>query len=477
VVGGVISHKIVDELRGMVGNDNVLTEEFELLPYTRDHQMVKYSEQFMYKPEVVVLPETSDQVAHIVCLANKERIPVVPRGAGTGMTGNCVPICRGILLDMKKMSRIIEIDKGNMVVTTQSGICLEKLDEELRKHGFICGHDPASFPSATVGGAISTNGLGCRAAKYGPMAQQVVGLKVVLPTGELIKVGGGTSGKVGKTSVGYGALRSLFIGTWGTLGIVTEATLRIFPLPEKVYVTSIAFKDLKSATEAAYNMIMADMPLSLFGIYDKHKIAAARRMDPNYPDENCTMTIGFEGAKEVVEAARKRAIEICKKAGGKDLGPEIGMKDWEGRHDFYPDLTSLGPGMWQDEEGAVPFTHSIDALKQFHEILKKYDIEDWGGEIWTVQPPLVSVLWKVDERNEDKWQDYVNASKEIAEVYMREGGTISTCHGLGTRREEDLMPLELGPEIYEIMKKIKKVIDPNNIMNPGRMGLDDAYKE
>jgi glycolate oxidase len=219
------------------------------------------------------------------------------------------------------------------------------------------------------------------------------------------------------------------------------------------------------------------MPLSLFGIYDRHKIEAARRMDPNYPDENCTMTIGFEGAKEVVEAAMKRAIKICKEAGGKDLGPEIGMKDWEGRHDFYPDLTSLGPGLWQDEEGAVPFTRSIEALKQFHEILKKYAIEDWGGEIWTVQPPLVSVLWRVDERDEDKWQDYLRASREIAETYMREGGTISTCHGLGTRREEDLIPVELGRQVHGIMKKIKKMLDPNNVMNPGRMGLDAAYKE
>jgi glycolate oxidase len=473
----MISSDIVDELRCIVGSQNTLTEDSEMLPYSKDHQMVRYSEQFKYRPDIVVLPESSDQVARVIQLANKKKIPIVPRGAGTGMTGNCVPIRGGILLDMKKMSKIVEIDKGNMVATVQAGICLEKLDEELRKEGFVCGHDPASFPSATVGGAISTNGLGSRAAKYGPMAHQVVGLEVVLPTGERIKVGGGTSGKVGKTSVGYGALRTLFIGTWGTLGVVTQATLRIFPVPEKLFVTSMAFKSVKSATEAAYKMIMADLPLSLFGIYDRYKIKAARRMDPTYPDEKCTMTIGFEGAKEVVEAAARRARIICKKAGGKDLGPKIGMKDWEGRHDFYPDLTSLGPGMWQDEEGAVPFTKYIDALAQFHAILKKYDIEDWGGEIWTVQPPLVSVLWRVDERREDKWQDYIKASKEIAETYMREGGTMSTCHGLGTRREEALMPRELGLEVYKIMQKIKKTMDPNNIMNPGRMGLDDAYKE
>jgi glycolate oxidase len=471
-----VTPEILKKMQQIVGANNILKETHGLIPYTRDHQMVRFSEQFAYKPEVVVLPETSDQVAEIVRLANEEKIPVVPRGAGTGMTGNCVPIRGGILVDMKKMARIIEVDKQNMVVVVQAGICLEKLDEELRKHGLICGHDPASFPSATVGGAISTNGVGSRAAKYGPMREQVVGLEVVLPTGELIKVGGGTSGKIGKTSVGYEAIRSLFIGTWGTLGIVTEATLRVFPLPELIYVTSIAFKDLKSATKAAYDLMIAGIPLSLFGIIDRQKILTARRMDPTYPNENCIMTIGFEGPKEVVEAAKKRAVEICEKNGGKDLGPEVGNKDWEGRHDFYPCLTSLGPGVWQDEEGAVPFSRAVNALKQFHEILKKYNIDDWGGEIWTVQPPLVSVLWRVDERNEDKWQDYINASKEIAEIYLREGGTVSAAHGLGTRREEQFIPIELGPA-YELMKKLKKTLDPNNIMNPGRFGLDAVYEE
>jgi glycolate oxidase len=472
----VDSH-IIKSLVEIVGTENLLVDDHELVPYTRDHQWVKYPDLFAFKPEVVILPESADQIVKIVHLANQERIPIVPCGARTGMTGNCVPLHGGIQVDMKKMNKIIEIDTDNMVAVVQSGISLYRLDRELRKHGFICGHMPGSQPTATVGGGISTNGWSEHRMKYGDIQDQITSLQVVLPTGELVKVGGGVSGKVEKSSVGFGTLKHLFIGAWGTLGIVTEATLRIFPAPEHVYSAAIAFDSLDQACKAACKMFMTDIPMSYLLVGDRNSVEFSRKVSPTYPDVNCVMTIIIEGNREIVETSKKLALKICEEFGGKDLGPEMGKAVWEEAYDAWGSwVTAYGPGYPLDEEGSIPYNRAPEVVRHFEEIFKKYDIDVIGIVVGLApQYPILGCFWRVDERNEKKWVDYKRVSEEIAEIYLKEGGTISMAHGLGTRREEKFLPVELGSS-YELMKKIKVMLDPNNIMNPGRFGLDDAYK-
>lgn len=471
----VDSHTIKSLVK-IVGTENVLVKDYELVPYTRDHQWVKYPDLFTFRPDVAVLPESADQIVNIVRLANRERIPIVPCGARTGMTGNCVPIYGGIQVDMKKMNRIIEIDDDNMVAVVQAGTSLYKLDQELRKHGFICGHMPGSQPTATVGGAISTNGWSEHRMKYGDIRDQVTSLQVVLPTGELVKVGGGVSGKVEKTSVGFGGLKHLFIGTWGTLGIVTEATLRIFPAPEQVYSAAIAFDSLDQACKAARKMFVMDIPFSYLLIGDHNSVQFSRKVSPTYPDVNCVMNFIIEGNREIVEASKKLALKTCEEFQGKDLGPELGKAVWEEAYNAWgPWVTAYGPGYPLDEEGAIPYNKAPEVARRFEEILKKYDIDNIGIVVGLAcQYPILGCFWRVDERNKKKWEDYKRVSKEIAEIYLKEGGTISMAHGLGTRREEEFLPVELGLA-YELMKKIKVMLDPRNIMNPGRFGLDTAY--
>jgi len=473
-----IDSHIVESLTEIVGPENVLADEHELIPYTRDHQWVKYSEMFTYKPEVVVLPESAEHVVKLVQFANQKQIPIVPCGARTGMTGNCVPLYGGIQVDMKKMNKIIEIDTENMVAVVQSGTSLYKLDRELRKHGFICGHMPGSQPTATVGGAVSTNGWSEHRMKYGDIQDQVTSLRVVLPTGELVKVGGGMSGKVEKSSVGFGALKHLFIGTWGTLGIITEATLRIFPAPECVYSAAIAFDSLDQACKAARQMFMSDIPMAYLLVGDRNTVEFSRKVSPTFPDVNCIMTIIIEGNKEIVETSKKLVFKICEEFRGKDLGPEIGKAVWEEAYDAWGTwVTAYGPGYPLDEEGAIPYNRAANVAKHFEEILKKYNIDVIGIVVGLApQYPILGCFWRVDERNEKKWEDYKRVSEEIAEIYLKEGGTISMAHGLGTRREEKFLPVELGTS-YELMKKIKLMLDPNNIMNPGRFGLNDAYNK
>ena len=374
-----VNSHITKALAEIVGTENVLVDDYELIPYTRDHQWVKRSDLFTSRPEVVVLPESAEQIVKIVYLANREKIPIVPCGARTGMTGNCVPIYGGIQVDMKKMNKIIEIDEDNMVAVVQAGISLYKLDQELRKRGFICGHIPGSQPTATVGGAISTNGWSERRMKYGDIRNQVTSLKVVLPTGELVKVGGGVSGKVEKSSVGFGGMKYLFIGTWGTLGIVTEATLRIFPTPEQVYTAAIAFNSLDHACKAARKMFMMDIPFSYLLIEDHNSVQFSRRISPTYPDVNCIMTFILEGNREIVEVSKKLALRVCKEFHGKNLGPEMGEAAFLSGYDAWgPWVTAYGPGYPLDEEGSIPYNRAPEVAKHFEEIMKKYGVDIIG---------------------------------------------------------------------------------------------------
>jgi len=471
-----VDQEVIAKIIQIVGRDNVLSEDYELVTYTRDHQWVKYTDLFACKPEVVVLPEKPSQVADIVQLANRERIPVVPCGARSGMTGNCVPIRGGIQVDMKKMNKIVEIDEENLVAVVQAGIALYRLDSELRKRRFICGHRPGSQPTATVGGSISTSGWSEYRMKYGDIREQVTSLKVVLPTGELIKLGGGASGKVEKTSVGYPGLKHLFIGTWGTLGIVTEATIRIFPKPEYAYSATIAFESFEGACEATTKMLLADIPFSYLLVGNRSSVEFSRRVSPTYPDVDSIMTFTLEGKREIVEASKNVALRMCAEFGAKDVGKEVGDATFLAGYDAWgPWVTAYGPGYPLDEEGAVPYKRAPAVAKEFEAILRKYRVDNIGIVVGLArQYPILGCFWRVDERNTQKWEDYKRVSKEIAEIYLREGGTVSMAHGLGTRREEEFLQVELANS-YDLMKKIKVMLDPNNIMNPGRWGLDTAY--
>lgn len=472
-----IDQNTIRSISEIVGKENVLTEDFELTAYTRDHQWLKYRDLFNFKPEVVALPKSEDEVVKIVQLANREKIPIVACGARSGMTGNCVPAHGGIQVDMKRMNKIIEIDEDNLVTVVQAGTSIFTLDRELRKRGFLCGHMPGSQPTLTVGGGISTSGWSEYRMKYGDIREQTTSLKVVLPTGELVKIGGGLSGKVEKSSVGYPGLKHLFIGTWGTLGIVTEATIRIFPVPEYSYTGSIAFDTFEKACEATTKMLLADIPFSYMLVGNRSSVDFSRKVSPTYPDVDSVMTFILEGKREIVEASKQIALKMCMEFGGRDIEKElVGTTFLSGYDAWGPWVTAYGPGYPLDEEGAVPYRRAPAVAKEFEAIMKKYNVDNIGIVVGlTRQYPILGCFWRVDERNEAKWQEYEQVSKEIAAVYLREGGTLSMAHGLGMRRNEDLLQSEVGLAYYELMKKMKVTLDPNNIMNPGRWGLDDAY--
>src|ERR687898_3310351 len=232
--------------------------------------------------DVVVLPTSAEQVSEVVKLANRERLPVVPRAGGTGLTDGAVPLRHGIMVDVKLMNRILEIDIADCMVTVQPGINMLKLSEELRRHGFIYPDDPASYPCSLVGGRIGTSGWSLIGARYGHTRDLVISFEMVLPTGEIIRVGDGGGRKVRKSSTGY-QLKHLFMGHQGTLGIVTEATLELVPRPETEFSAFFSYPDYETAWRSTGALAKSGLA-TLAGVvlFDEWKLAYLRRDDEAY---------------------------------------------------------------------------------------------------------------------------------------------------------------------------------------------------
>lgn len=485
-----ITSKIMEELENIVGPGNVLNQDFDRVCYSLDHSPVRFSKKFEYMPEVVVLPETTEQVAEIVHMANKERIPITPRGGATGIGAHVMPIYGGIVLDMKKMDKILELDEDNMLVVVQPGIVNWRLDQELHKRGYVNPHDPGSSPASTIGGAVATGGVGYRSSLYGPLTDQILGLEVVIPNGEVIRVGLGTgSTKISKSSTGYD-LKSLFVGSFGTLGVVTEVTLKIHPMPEAEESGLVGFRGFEEALDAAQNIRKLELPgLVIFVVYDEPSIETHKTLGVEYPPEAKAINwFVLSGTKEVVDTSRSKIIDISKQYGGWELPSETAKEYYADRHDGYVVATTVGKGIlgpgafWNSEETPIPASKALEYRNKVLEIAKKYDVRLVYEEIWFGDPQGVGndVFLEVDESNEDKWADYMAACREITREAVALGGSICSCIGFDKRKymrhDIQTLKMELGPAL-DVMRAIKKALDPNNIMNPGEMGLNFAYED
>ena len=330
-------------------------------------------------PDVVVLPTTAEQVAEVVKLANRHRIPVVPRAGGTGLTDGAVPLRHGIVVDVKLMNRILEIDLEDRTVTVQPGINMLKLNEELRQHGVIYPDDPASYPCSLVGGRIGTSGWSLIGGRYGHTRDLVISFQIVLPTGELIRVGDGGGRKIRKSSSGY-QLKHLFMGHQGTLGIVTEATLELVPRPEAEFAAFFSYPDYESAWRSTAALARSGLA-TLAGVvlFDEWKLDYLRRDDEAYipqPDSvRCVVATAMYGTTDEVHPGARRLLRIGRDTGGSYLGDEISQGDWASRHDRYatplhgrlPD-GQVVPMSWHCEDASINWTALPAVRQEWHAI-------------------------------------------------------------------------------------------------------------
>jgi len=441
----VSPQEIVKFLTGIVGKDNVLHESYDLTAYSRDRYPILTHPKLGVKPIAVVRPATIDEIRKIVLLANKHRIPLTPRGSGTNYAGSAVPVKGGVVLDLTKMNKILNINEDSMSVKVQAGVILQKLEEALNGKGFTFGHDPGSFPTATVGGCISTRSLGWRAGKYGDMGRLVVSLKAVLPTGVVFE-----TREVPTSSTGFD-VSSLFIGAEGTLGVITEAVLRIHPLPEKKVFLLYSFNSFEQAFKSLLKVLRTGLNPTSSLVED-------------YEDkQEAELFLYYEGVKEIVEAQVKRVVFILETEGGTKLDDKVAKEYWANRHDMFSQMNK--EGVADSIEPAVPANKTLEFYKFLKEWIKRSGVKVIGMSSW-VYPENLGMDIAFDET---KAEAYVVARDELVNKALELGGTVSYCVGVGLRFPH-LMRKEHG-SAFDVMKAIKRVMDPNNIMNPGGLGL------
>lgn len=487
---------LVQALRTVLADHQILTSKTDRYNRTRvpaPFPVHRWAERL---PDLAVLPTSTEQVAQVVRIANELRVPVVARDGGTGLTDGAVPLHGGIVVDLKAMNQIHELDLENRTVTVGTGINMLKLNEVLAKHGLFYPDDPASYPCSLVGGRIGTSGWSLIGSRYGHTRDLVLSFDHVLPTGDVMHVGDGIGHKISKSSSGY-QLKHLFMGHQGTLGIATRATLKLFPKPEAELSPFWAFDNYDDAYACTGALARAGVATFAGAVlFDEYKVAYLRRDDEAYiPQPNdvralaCAVMYGYE---DEVRVGGRRLFRIAKEHGARYLGDEISEGDWAARHDRYATplhgRTKDGqvvPMSWHCEDAAVNYTNVPAVSKAWHAIVadlrRKTDVfDDWGMFAYTSGSTGVDYLTEIDvgiweQRLDDAtWALWVDAKRDIAAAAIANQGSISACHGSCREGEVDLVPTELGRG-YQVMLDLKRTLDPRNIMNPGKYLLDRAY--
>jgi len=455
---------LVESLSSIVGDEHVKSDIVDRYCYSMDASF------YRAVPDVVVFPQTTEQVSEVMRFANANGVPVTPRGAATGLCGGAVPLKGGIVLDLTKMNKILEIDLDNLCVRVESGVIQNQLNEELEPHGFFFPPSPGSKKMCTIGGMISTNAGGMRAVKYGVTRNFVLGLKVVLASGEVLDLGGKTL----KRSLGLDLIQ-LFVGTEGTLGVITEALLRILPLPEETAVIVAPFSDIGDAARAVNSVLRRTIPAAI-EIMDRGIIRAVNAYMPelNLPEVDALLYFEAGGTREEVEKQTELIVETCKKHGARGIqwtsDPLEKQRLWQGREAAGGAIMNLDRRLvrvYEAEDVCVPISKMPEMIKRFREISEKYGIpvclygHAGDGNVHS------GVL--IDVRSEEEWRKLRALTREVYEAAISLGGNVSAEHGVGVLRAEWMEKIHgLG---LEYIKKIKRVFDPRGILNPGKLGV------
>lgn len=454
------------DLTRLLGQEQVSTDPEDLLAHRGDAlgtwRAFRAAPLLERCPDVVVRPRTVEQVATTLSWASKRGVPVVPYGGGTGVMGAAVPVQGGIALDMKTLSRIVRIDRESHLVCAEAGILLGDLDMALHPYGLFLAHDPWSQPIATLGGAIATNGVGYLAGRYGPMGAQVRGLQVVLPTGDMLE-----TRPVSKPSAFD--FNALFIGTEGTVGVITQATIEAFPIPEERRLLAFQFPSF----EAGYAAVMEMFHLGL------HPALLDFSQDIWGEQEEVVLYLGFDGCREEVQGASERANRICVASAGQDLGPERANTFWRERHRsaerYRQEVLAKPPSQRRRRSWAMDYLHVaipagrvLEYRLQAKALLQRYPVVVREWSLWG-RPEFFSVLFSADAHPPAEAAQIADLVDSLLTTAQDMGGTVEYCHGIGVKLAH-LLSREWGHGL-EVFRHIKRALDPQGILNPGKMGL------
>jgi len=465
---GKVTRDVIGELVAILGEKNVFYDPEKMESYSHDETPI---EQYQSMPEVVITPTTTLQIAEVMKLANRELIPVTPRGAGSGLSGGAIPLFGGILLSVEKMNKVLEIDYDNMMIVVEPGLVTNEINGLVAEKGLFFAGYPMSLETCFVGGNIAENAGGGKAVKYGVTGQYIVGMEIVSPQGEIIELGG----KIIKDVTGYD-LKRLMIGSEGTLGIVTKAIIKLSPLPKAVTNLLVLFEDVDTAISTV-PMIMSEggiIPTSI-EFMDKLSVhTACDYLNEHLPYQKAgsMLLLEVDGTKQSqVDEDAEVIGELCLENGAIEVyvadNYTTQERVWSVRRNIAEAFKVYSPHQ-SLEDIVVPISAIAGLMPLIEAIAKKYDIKmpSYGH---AGDGNLHTTLVKNPESTMEEW--YEIEEKALLELYdavKSLGGKISGEHGIGAKRKKYMDDL-LGPGEMTMMRTIKRALDPNNIMNPGKI--------
>lgn len=452
---------VLARLREAVGDDGVLTGADRLVVYESDGLT-----QYRHPPGAVVLPRTTDELAAVVRTLHEAELPFVPRGAGTGLSGGALALDGAVIVGTARMNRILELDPGNRRARVQPGVVNSHLTRAARPHGLYYAPDPSSQSACTLGGNVAENSGGPHCLKYGVTTRYVTGLTVILPDGERVELGGMAS------DPGEPDLVGAFVGSEGCFGVAAEIEVALLPLPEGVRTLLAIFRDLEEAGTAVTRIMGAGLLPAALEIVDGETIRAveASIFAAGYPvDAAAALVVEFDGVEEGLDAEVEEAARRCREAGATEVRTASSEAEraalWQGRKKAFGAMGRIAPDLLV-QDATVPRTRLPEVLAKIGEIGRRHRLtvaNVFHAGDGNLHPNLL-----FDRRDPDELARVEAASKEIMQVCVDAGGTITGEHGVGLDKRR-YMPLIHSPEVLDAMARVKGVFDPSGRCNPGKV--------
>lgn len=451
---------VIEKLQEIVGGENVIVDPDRVEPYGADAVKEKFP------PEAVVFPESTEQMASILRLANEYEFPVTARGGGVGYTGGAVPVNGGIVIGTDRMNKIIEINADDLYIVCQPGLTTYDVQQAAEREGLMFAPDPASYKDSFIGGNIAENAGGMRTPKYGVTKHHVLGLEVVTANGDVIRTGG----KTVKNVVGFD-LTGLMCGSEGMLGIITEATLKLLPMPEATSTVRANFRSMEAACKVLTKFTPEGILPMAMEVIDKFCVAA---VEENFAfglskEAEAILLVAVDGSREDVAKNAETIERIISENGGFDvlraLSKEEEDKLWDVRRAISPSLMKYGT-LKINEDVVVPRSKVPELVSRIEDIGKKHNtfVANFGH----AGDGNIHVNFVVDRENPEEVARARKCVSETFKLSVELGGTISGEHGIGYVKAQYL-DYALDEPTLKIMKGIKKVFDPKGILNPGKM--------
>jgi glycolate oxidase len=457
----MLEKRLISELERIIGREWVLTSKEDLTAYSYDGTTT-----WAHMPDVVVLPTTAEQVSQILKLANRNKVPVTPRGGGTNLSGGSIPIKGGIVLCTTRMNRILEISKANLTAIAEPGVVLQDFNSALAEQRLFFPPDPQSFLGCTLGGCVAENAGGPYCVKYGVTKQYVLGLEVVLADGYIMNLGGVTV----KNRTGY-ELMMLFTGSEGTLGVITKIIFRLLPMPPAHKSMMAVFDEMDVAAQAVTDILASGIVPAKIEFVDNFVIRRIEEITPmGLPvDAKVMLLLQTDGSPAAVDAEAEQILDMLKKHGAwmarlaEDDAEEA--RFWKARSAGFAAVFSAAHTI-VSEDVAVPRDRLAEFVRRQGEISEKtgffVQLLGHAGD-GNIHPAVFT-----DIRDKEQFAKAQETMAEIVQVAMDMGGVLSGEHGIGLEKQRYLK-MAMDPVAIDIMKKIKAILDPNNILNPGKI--------